>query len=111
MSPVLNRALVLEERVETADGAGGASVSWQALGTLWGEIRLRTGNDVRVGPALAGQGRFRITVRAAPPGAASRPRPDQRFREGTRVYRILAVAELNEAGRFLACFAEEEVPV
>ena len=31
---------------------------------------------------------YRITVRSAPYGAPSRPAPEQRFREGTRVFRI-----------------------
>ena len=52
---------------------------------------------------------YRITVRAAPPGAMSRPRPEQRFREGSRIFRILAVAERGVDGRYLTCHAREEV--
>jgi hypothetical protein len=37
-----------------------------------------------------------------------RPRPEQRFREGSRVYLIRAVAELAHEGRYLVCFADEE---
>jgi len=46
-------------------------------------------------------------VRGAPVGAASRPRPDQRFREGDRVFAILAVSEFDATGRWLECWAEE----
>jgi len=51
----------------------------------------------------------RITVRAAPVGHAMRPRPEQRFREGARIFRITAVAEGDLRGRYLTCFVEEEV--
>ena len=70
-----------------------------------GRWQLQTA-DQRLASAMG----YRITVRAAPVGAPSRPRPDQRFREGARVFRILAVAERDAVGRYLTCFAEEEEP-
>jgi hypothetical protein len=51
---------------------------------------------------------YRITVRAAPYGAPSRPAAGQRFREGTRIFQINAVAEQGVDALFLTCFAEEE---
>ena len=45
----------------------------------------------------------------APFGAASRPRPDQRLREGARVFDILTVAEFDPAGRYLEIEAEEGI--
>lgn len=47
----------------------------------------------------------RVTVRAV-----ARPKPGQRFREGSRVFAILAVAERDPAGRYLTCFCREEGP-
>lgn len=108
--PVLNRALELQVRVETPDGAGGYSWVWTPKGVLWGDVRLRSGRDARQGHAIVAQASYRIIVRAAPVGSPSRPRPDQRFREGTRLFAILAVAETDPEGRFLTCYAEEEVP-
>jgi head-tail adaptor len=107
--PVLNRPLVLEERVEVGDGAGGLTTSWTALGTLWAEVDARSGREGRLGGAVVARASFRITVRGAAVGAASRPRPDQRFRDGVRVFRILAVTEADAGARFLTCFAQEEV--
>jgi hypothetical protein len=49
-----------------------------------------------------------IVVRAAPPEDGRRPRPDQRFRDGARIYRILAVREFGPEARYLTCIAEEE---
>lgn len=108
--PDLNRALVLQDRVQTPDGAGGFTSSWVDQGTLWAQVVLRSGRDARSGQAVVAQASYRITVRGAPVGAPSRPRPDQRFVEGTRVFTILAVAEADPRGRFLTCYAEEEVP-
>lgn len=109
-APVLNRALVLEEAVSLPDGAGGLTLDWVALGTLWAELRAGTGRE-RLGPvAPAGQMAHRAYLRAAPQGSPQRPRPDQRLREGARIFTILAVAEADPAGAFLVCALREEVP-
>ena len=107
--PCLNRALVLEERVAATDGAGGVQNSWSALGTLWASIRSLNGRESgSLGIARSKVG-MKITLRAAPHGSSMRPRPDQRFREGIRTYRITAVAEAEPVGRYLVCYASEEV--
>ncbi|MCB2129010.1 MAG: head-tail adaptor protein [Rhodobacteraceae bacterium] len=109
-APRLNRKLVLEEAQRTPDGAGGSTLTWVALGVLWARIdpgsgRERAGEFVTVSTVP-----YRITVRAAPEGAPSRPKPEQRLREGGRVFRITAVTEEDAAGHYLTCFAQEEVP-
>ena len=111
MNPDLNRPLVLEAPVITPDGAGGHSRSWVALGTLWAEVQAAGGREEAGAAAQAlAVSNWRITLRAAPVGAPSRPRPEQRFRDGTRLYTILTVAERNPAARYLVCTAREEVP-
>ncbi|MDY6860038.1 MAG: head-tail adaptor protein [Pseudomonadota bacterium] len=107
--PQLNRRLVLEEPQRAGDGSGGFAESWVALGTLWAEVRPGTGRERAGEFATLSRVPYRITVRGAPEGAASRPRPEQRFREGARLFRILAVAERDAAAQYLICFAEEEV--
>jgi SPP1 family predicted phage head-tail adaptor len=107
--PHLNRKLVLETPERVADGAGGFDETWVALGTLWGEVTVRAGRERRDGLASVSAVGLRIIVRAAPVGALSRPTPEQRFREGTRIYAIRAVAEWDAKGRYLMCTAEEEV--
>jgi head-tail adaptor len=44
-------------------------------------------------------------------GQGARPQAGQRFRDGVRVFRIIAVADQGDAGRYLTCFAREEVAV
>ncbi|WP_204114648.1 head-tail adaptor protein [Shimia biformata] len=108
--PQLNRRLVLEESQQSPDGAGGFAESWTALGEVWAEVQPRTGRQQDGGAVPVGSVSYRITLRGAPFGSPSRPRPDQRFREGARVFRILAVADGDPADRYVTCFANEETP-
>lgn len=105
----LNRQLALEATTRVADGLGGFSESWSTLGTLWARIDTRRGRLRGRGEVALSEVPTEIVVRGAPVGAASRPEPQQRFREGDRVWRILAVSELDPAGRYLRCDTLEEV--
>lgn len=108
-APQLNRRLVLEAPVRVADGAGGFVETWTALGSLWAEVTARTGRERAEAGALVSGVAYRIVVRGALYGAIGRPKPEQRFREGERVFVIQAVAERDPEGRYLTCFADEEV--
>jgi head-tail adaptor len=109
-APHLNRVLVLEGVARAPDGAGGFTSAWTALGTLWAEVLPGSGSDTLGEERMLSAVPYRITVRAAAQGAASRPVPGQRFREGARLFRIAAVTERDPQGRYLTCFAREEVP-
>ncbi len=109
MTPKLNRILVLEEATRVGDGAGGFDETWVALGEMWADVRLRSGRETSgEGGSLSSTG-YRIIVRSAPFGATSRPVAGQRFRDGARIFNIDAVGEHDGDGRYLTCFAEEEV--
>lgn len=103
----LARRLTLEAREAVGDGAGGQAVTWRPLGEIWAEMTARSGREDVVGGAPRAVVSWRIVVRGAPVGAPSRPRPEQRLREGERVFDILAVAEADAAGRYLEILAEE----
>ncbi|MCR9147740.1 MAG: head-tail adaptor protein [Rhodobacteraceae bacterium] len=105
----LTRRLVLETPERVADGAGGYAQSWVSLGTLWADIDARTGRAASGEDTSLSRTGYRVTVRAAPSGAPSRPVPGQRFRDGSRVFRIEAVAERDVQARYLTCFCQEEV--
>ncbi|SDW35621.1 phage head-tail adaptor, putative, SPP1 family [Albimonas donghaensis] len=108
MAPVLNRRLVLESPERVPDGAGGGGLGWLELGVLWGAITPRAGRELERGGRQGSRVSHRILVRAAPVGASTRPRADQRFRENGRTFRIRAVTEADARGRFLTCWADEE---
>lgn len=107
-APILNRKLVLEDAYRVPDGAGGYDTAWQVLGTLWAEVRPGTGRSAGENGLPLSRVPLKITVRAAPQGAPSRPHAGQRFRDGTRIYAVRAVTEADAAGRYLICQAEEE---
>lgn len=108
--PQLNRALVLEGVVRTSDGAGGFTEVWTGLGSLWAEVVPGSGSDTLGEERMLSAVPYRVTVRGAVVGASSRPRAGQRFREGARLFLIQAVTERDPDGRYLTCFAREEVP-
>ena len=108
MTPQLSRKLTLEAPTRASDGAGGFSEAWAALGVHWAEVKSGSGRVTSRGEASLSEVPTTITVRGAPVGAQSRPIPDQRFREGARVWRILAVTEADAMGRFLRCDTIEE---
>lgn len=100
----LDCRLVLEDPMRSPDGAGGFTESWTALGFHWAHVRPLAGRQAGGGSVL----RHRIYVRRMPQGAASRPRPDQRFRDGDRLFYIEAVTDLPEDPRHSLCYAIEE---
>ena len=108
-APVLNRKLELQEPQKVADGAGGYTTTWVALGTLWADIRHGTGREKAAEHLTVSTIPYRITLRAAPVGAPSRPKPEQRLVEGSRIFRILAVTESDVGAHYLVCFAQEEI--
>jgi head-tail adaptor len=107
-APKLDRLLTLEEAVRLPDGAGGFSSTWQTVCTHWGEVTSGAGRQTAGEEVFLSQVPYRITLRAAPFGDLARPRPEQRLRDGRRIFTILAVAERD--ARYLVCFAREEVP-
>ena len=109
MIPRLNRKLVLEAEERIADGAGGYTTVWTALGTLWASLEARSGREAAVAGGSVSRAGYRAILRAAPAGSPSRPMAGQRFREGARLYAILSVAERDADARYLLCHLEEEV--
>ncbi|MEO0765955.1 MAG: head-tail adaptor protein [Pseudomonadota bacterium] len=109
--PRLNRRLTLESPGRVPDGAGGFEQSWTALGVLWAQLKARTGRETQVAAAALSTVPYTIVVRAAPVGDPQRPVPEQRFRDGARVFHIRSVAEADPEGRYLTCIADEEVVI
>ncbi|MDG1168716.1 MAG: head-tail adaptor protein [Sulfitobacter sp.] len=109
--PRLNQALILEAPERVSDGAGGYTQGWIVVGSVWAEITARTGREAASGGVPVSRVSYKIVVRGAPFGTPERPQPEQRFRQGARVFTIHAVAERDPEGRYLTCFAQEEMVV
>ncbi|MBD1205529.1 MAG: head-tail adaptor protein [Rhodobacteraceae bacterium] len=103
----LTRPLILEVAVRAGDGAGGYAEAWQARGTVWAEIRPGVGREgAAMGAAVAVQP-LRVILRGLPVGHDLRPVAGMRFRDGARIFRVLAVTEADAGGRYLTCACEE----
>jgi SPP1 family predicted phage head-tail adaptor len=98
----LNRRLVLEEPVETADGAGGVTRSYAEVATLWASVTPLAARAGVEADALAAAVTHRIVIRAGPDITTR-----QRLRLGARIFRIVAFRDPDERGRFLEISAEE----
>ncbi len=107
--PRLNRRLTLENATRASDGAGGFLETWSSLGVVWASVIPRTGRDSETGGAPVSAVSYKIIVRGAPVGHVQRPVPEQRFRDGSRLFQIRAVTEYDPDGHYLTCFADEEV--
>lgn len=106
----LSRDLVLELLRAVPDRVGGYTEAWVSEGRCWAEVIAGAGRDVPGEEITLSSVAYRITVRSAPVGSDARPRPGQRFRDGARAFRIVAVTERDRHGMFLLCFAREEGP-
>lgn len=103
----LNRRFILEAPADAPDGAGGWTRNWVPLGVHWGEMTPLSAREPVAGERQESRVTHRIAIRAAPEGAPSRPRSNQRFRLGSRVFGVKAVYESDGGYRYLTCLVEE----
>jgi head-tail adaptor len=105
----LNRKLVLEQAKRVSDGAGGYVETWTQMGALWASITSGTGSEHSKDFLTISRVPMKIIVRGAAEGSPRRPCANQRFLEGGRIFRILAVTELDPQAHYLVCQAREEI--
>jgi SPP1 family predicted phage head-tail adaptor len=100
----LRERLVLEQAVDTADGAGGVTRGYAAVTTLWAAlIPVAARGDV-VGDSLADTITHRVVIRLRTDVTTR-----HRLRAGSRVFRIVALRDQDGRGRFLEIDAQERV--
>jgi SPP1 family predicted phage head-tail adaptor len=97
----LNRRLVLQAPLESADGAGGVTRTYETVTTLWAQVTpMPARADVVAGSLGAALG-YRIVIRAR-----SDITTRHRFQDGARIFRVIAVRDGVDR-RFLEIDAEE----
>ncbi|MCI4661462.1 MAG: head-tail adaptor protein [Neomegalonema sp.] len=106
----MRHCLTLETQLDAPDLGGGWDRRWVALGKHFASIQSASGQESAIGSQQAQRITHRITLRASPYGAQARPRADQRFRAGPRIFDIKAVFERDAMGRHLTCLVEEIGP-
>ena len=103
----LNRKFTLEALAATPDGAGGQAEVWAPLGEHFVSLTASAGRERNPGGRPSARVTHTCWLRYYDYDDPARPRPDQRFREGTRIYAIRAIAEADDLRRYLVCWLEE----
>ena len=97
----LRDRLTLEQPVRTPDGGGGASVSWEPVADLWAHVRPISGDERLAHDQVAGRLTHQVWIRHRT-GVV----PAMRFRDGARIYEIVAVLD-SPPRTHLKCLCEE----
>lgn len=94
----LSHRLTLEREARSGDGGGGAVVAWEQAADMWGAVEDLNGTERVRGDRISGEANAMITVRFRDDIT-----PAMRFRNGMRVYNILAVLDGDGQRRYLRC--------
>ncbi len=108
--PVPRWRLDLEARADLPDEGGGFLPGWLKIGEVHASIEAASGLETLLESRQAQRVTHRVILRATAPGAAARPRADQRFRAGDAILDIRAVFDSDGRGRRLVCLCEEGAP-
>lgn len=105
--PVATRRkrLVLEAPVEVPDSIGGATITYQPIATLWGEVIAKSGRETSEGGRLEGVIETRIRIRFHEAIDAR-----MRFRLGQRIFAIRAAFDAEGTRRWTTCLVDEVTP-
>jgi len=98
----LRHRLALEEPVNGPDGGGGASVTWQLVANLWGQVEPLRGTQSSFGEQLEAEVTHRITLRYR-----TGLTPRNRLTLGTRIFDIHVVMNKDERDQWLVCQCRE----
>jgi len=97
----LRDRLTLEQLVRAPDGGGGASVTWQPVADLWAHVRPISGDERLAHDQVVGRLTHQVWIRHRT-GVV----PAMRFRDGARIYEIVAVLD-SPRRTHLRCLCEE----
>ncbi len=85
-----------------ADDGGGFTESWVAVATIFADLSPISGGERVEADRLTGSVTHEVVLRYRA-GVS----PAMRFREGTRIFQIIAVIDVEEQHRWLQCSCEE----
>lgn len=97
----LDRRLTLDAPVETDDGAGGVSTTYQSVALVWAQVVPLTARAECVADSPSAALRYAIVIRYRNDITTR-----HRFQDGGRIYQVLTVQPATDR-RFLEIAAEE----
>lgn len=98
----MNKRVKIQSAGRTSDGAGGATVAWTDVATVWAAVEPLTGKEPYIAQQLQGQVTHKVTVRYR-----TGITPAQRVLYGTRVFDVEAVVDPKERHSVLILACEE----
>ena len=98
----LRQRLTLEELERTSDEGGGFTEQWVTVATVFASLRPTGGGERVESGRLAGTVTHEVVLRYRDAVV-----PAMRFRQGSRIFHILAVIDVEERKRWLKCLCEE----
>ena len=99
----LRHRVTVESAAGASDGAGGETVVWDSVATLWARVEPAKAGERIVAGHLSGVVTHLVTLRWRDDIAGG-----MRLAYRGRTFRILAVHDLDESRRYLVAKAEEE---
>ena len=100
----LNQRIVLQQSVRTSDGAGGASVTWQDIATLWAEIIAIRSTETFTHDKLEPNNIYVVTMRYRADITTK-----MRFMLGSRILLITGIRNVDEEKQILKIDVREEL--
>lgn len=100
----LRKRISVQSEQQTADGAGGYTLTWTTLATLWADIVPATGRELYTAGHLEGRVTHKITTRWRADLAVT---SDMRIAYNTRVFNIHAVMNDGENNQWMILLVEE----
>lgn len=97
--------LTLETLAETTTALGGASLGWQSVAVLWGQLEMSSGRETGEGGQAIGERTGRVTLPFRE-GIDAR----SRFRLGSRILEVTAAFDADGRRRQLVCLVREVTP-
>ena len=100
----LRHKVALEKPVRVSDGAGGYTITWELVATLWAEIRRLRGNEAQAQGKITASNAHLFTLRFR-----KDINEEMRFCYNARLFNIRSIHNVGEKNTSLEVYAEEGV--
>lgn len=98
----LRHRLELEKLSRVSDGAGGYTESWASVASIWAAIAAKSGRETVIAERLSSHVTYDIIIRYRSDVTA-----EMRFRDGAKLYYIVAFFDMDGHEAWLKCVCEQ----
>jgi SPP1 family predicted phage head-tail adaptor len=100
----LRKQVSIQSETKTPDNAGGYTLAWTTLATVWANITPISGKEVFAAGHLEGHATHKVTIRWRSDLVLT---PDMRLSYNSRTFNIRAVLNRGEENKQFLLYAEE----